>query len=110
MEELALGELKLKLKYFYNLTPRQFVNTERGFRKYEDILSKERWIMTRKIMWATSFPHLTKVYEHDLLKFPWDEVLIEEITIEESENLNRQAEEVKEFYRLQDEKKKSQTA
>ena len=106
---MALGELKLKIKYFYNLTPRQFSNTERGFRKQEDILSKERWIMTRKIMWAAAFPHLKKVEERELLPFPWDETELQEMSIEESKKLKDGADRVKEFYKNQDEKRKSQS-
>lgn len=105
---MALGELKLKVKYFYNLTPRQFSNTERGFRKQEDILSKERWIMTRKIMWATAFPHFKKVEERELLPFPWDQSEIEEMSFEESKKLKDGADRVKEFYKKQDEIRKSQ--
>lgn len=102
--------MQLKLKYFYDLTPRQFCNTERGFRKYQEVLSKERFIQTRKIMWATSFPHLKNVKETDLMPFPWDQNMIKEITAEESEKLVKDAEKVKEFYKKQDELKKNQTA
>lgn len=109
-----MGQLKLKLKYFYNLTPREFSNTERGFRKYDDTLSKERIMLTRKIMWATAFPHLKdKITEQEIWLLPWDEVLdeyvMEEISAEESQKLIEEAEKVKEFYRIQDEKKKSQS-
>jgi hypothetical protein len=72
-------------------------------------LSKERWLMTRKIMWATAFPHLKKVTEFDLLPFPWDETELEEMTVSESKKLQEDAERVKEFYKKIDEKKKSQS-
>jgi len=65
-------------------------------------------MMTRKIMWATAFPHLKKVTESDLLAFPWDETEAEEMTVEESAKLMDEAEKVKEFYKKIDEKKKSQ--
>lgn len=103
-----MGEIKLRAKDFYDLTPRQFSNTERGFRKYEDILSKERWIMTRKIMWATAFPHFKKLPENELLSFPWDDFEIEEMSLEESKKLKEGADRVKEFYKHQDEIRKSQ--
>ncbi|OXB01750.1 hypothetical protein B0A75_04730 [Flavobacterium oncorhynchi] len=106
---MALGEFRLKVNYFYSLTPREFVNTERGIRKHEEILSQERWIMTRKIMWATAFPHLKRVTEHDLQPFPWDEIEFEGMSVEESKRLQTEAEKVKEFYRKQDEIKKSQS-
>lgn len=110
---MALGQLGLKVKYFYNLTPRQYVNIERGYRKQEDILSKERCILTRKIMWATAFPHLKeKIKEEELWSLPWDVVLDEDldqiITAKESEKLKADAEKVKEFYKKIDENKKSQ--
>ncbi|MNL20211.1 hypothetical protein D3C87_1414470 [compost metagenome] len=64
--------------------------------------------MTRKIMWATAFPHLKKVTEFDLLQFTWDKTEAEEMTAEESAKLMDEAEKVKEFYKKIDEKKKSQ--
>jgi hypothetical protein len=111
---LALGQLGLKLKYFYSLTPRQFTNIERGYRKQEDTLSKERCVLTRKIMWATAFPHLKeKITEEQLWPLPWDVIIDENleqiITAKESEKLKADAEKVKEFYKKIDEKKKSQS-
>lgn len=94
------------------MTPRQFTNTERGYRKQQDTLSKERCILTRKIMWATAFPHLKeKITEEQIWPLPWDEVvdedMMEKISVEESVKLQEDAERVKEFYKKINEKKKS---
>ena len=63
----------LQIDYFKSLTQRQFYNIVNGYRKKEDILSRERWMITRKMMYAAMAPYLEKnITEIDLLPFPWD--------------------------------------
>lgn len=100
----------MNIDYFYSLTDREFTNTLNGYRKREDNLSKERWMMTGKIMWAAAMPHLKSesgepLKETDLIAFPWQTELIKEFTQADGELLEKEAEAVKEFYRLRDEKK-----
>jgi hypothetical protein len=65
---------------FYSLTPRSFFNAVNGNRKKEDAYSKERWIMTRKIMYAAMMPYLkNNEEEHDILPFQWEKKQIEKI-------------------------------
>jgi len=80
LEELALGQLRLKVKYFYSLTYREFVNTVNGFQKYEDIKSREQWSMTRKMMYASVAPYADENFkETDFFKFPGEEEMLKKI-------------------------------
>lgn len=100
----------LQLNYFYTLTPRQFFNTVNGYRKREENLSQERWAMTRKIMWATAFPHCKDgLQENQLLKLDFLDKVENKRTEEETKKLIEETEDVKDFWKLQDEKRKSQT-
>jgi len=105
----------LNRNYFYSLTPREFANTVNGFRKREDDLSKERWMIGRKMMWAAAMPHCKSpnggpLLESDLLNLPWVIELIKEFTEEDNVLLLEETEKVKEFYRLRDEKLKNNSA
>jgi hypothetical protein len=66
---------------FYSLTPRSFFNALNGQRKKEDAYSKERWVITREIMFAVMKPYLEKgVEKHDVLTFQWEKKQLQEIT------------------------------
>jgi hypothetical protein len=68
-----LGELQLTFKEMYSLTPRSFFNALNGAQKKEDALSKERWVMTREIMFAVMKPYLDNGTEKtDVLSFEWE--------------------------------------
>lgn len=106
--------MNLKVDYFYQLTDREFTNAVNGFRKRADTISKEFWMMTSKIMWATAMPHCKSpvggpLKESDLISFPWQTKLIKEFTEADNEILLQEVEQIKEFYRIQDEKQKSAT-
>jgi hypothetical protein len=67
----------------YSLTPRSFFNAVNGSRKKEDAYSKERWIMTRKMMYAALMPYLkNNEEEHDILPFQWEKLVLEKIKAE----------------------------
>jgi hypothetical protein len=107
-----LGTLGLMIDYFYNLSPRQFTNTLNGFRKNQDTLSQERWMMTAKIMWATAMPHCKSesggpLKERDLIELPWQTNKIKEITEQENVLHLEEIKKVEDFYKLRDEKKPS---
>ena len=99
--------MNLNVDYFYRLTPREFANTVNGYRKREDNLSRERWMIARKIMWASLAPNSKNLKENQILEFPWEVELQEEFTEEDNAVLLEEIEKVEEFYRLQDEKLKN---
>ena len=78
-----------------------------GYRKREDNLSRERWMIARKIMWASLAPNSKNLKENQILEFPWETELQEEFTEEDNAILLEEIEKVEEFYRLQDEKLKN---
>jgi hypothetical protein len=68
---------------FWSLTPRSFFNAVNGNRKKEDAYSKERWIMTRKMMYAALMPYLkNNEEEHDILPFQWEKLVLEKMKAE----------------------------
>lgn len=99
--------MNLNVDYFYRLTPREFANAVNGYRKREDNLSRERWMIARKIMWASLAPNSKNLKENQILEFPWEVELQEEFTEEDNAVLLEEIEKVEEFYRLQDEKLKN---
>lgn len=65
----------LDIDYFYNLTPRQFANIQKGWALIRDADSKERIVLTRKLMYAALAPwskNLTedKLWKLDFLNIP----------------------------------------
>lgn len=65
----------LTIDYFYNLTPRQFANIQKGWQEIRDADSKERIILTRKIMWSNLAPWCKgmtedKIWQLDFLDQP----------------------------------------
>ncbi len=76
MEEIALGELRLRLDYFYSLTSREFSNALSGFRKAKESDYKDNWERTRQIMWSAIMPGQKKnsgLTPRKLMPLPWDE-------------------------------------
>jgi hypothetical protein len=64
----------------YSLTPRSFFNAVNGNRKKEDAVSKEKWMMTRKIAYWSIKPYLeNNESEIDFLPFLWEGKQIEKI-------------------------------
>ena len=97
--------MSLTPEQFYNLTYRQFTNYVNGYQKEKDLESRERWSLTRKIMWATLLPNMKRGFkETDILAFPWEEKIQKQLTLEDHQKLLAEAEKVKEFYRVLDAK------
>jgi hypothetical protein len=70
---LALGQIGLRVDYFYSLTPRQFNNILEGWNLKRDAESKERQIYTRKLMYASLVPWSKNLKEKDLWPFDWED-------------------------------------
>jgi len=105
---LALGQLGLNIDYFYSLTLRQFTNIVNGYRKKEDILSRERWQIARKIMYASLAPNLDPgTTEETIITFPWEKEMIENATVKNKEEMLQELEEVRLFWEKQDAKQMS---
>ncbi len=100
-----MGEIGLTVDYFYSLTPRQWSNTEKGYYAKELILMKDRWIQTRKVMWAVLMPNAKNLKESEVLSFPWDAENGVEFTDEDHQALLDEVEKVKAFYDAVDAKK-----
>ncbi|MCG9792480.1 hypothetical protein [Flavobacterium algicola] len=95
----------------YKLTPRSFFNAVNGFRKKEDRDSKERFILTRKILFATMKPHYQgNLEEYEVWPFPWEENTIKELTESQRIEAIEKAEESKAFWEEQDRKKLAKTS
>lgn len=74
----------LRIDYFYKLTQRQFYNAVNGYRKKEDYLSRERWQIGRKVMFAYMCKYLGENgKETDVLQFPWEDNLIKKLSEQE---------------------------
>ena len=95
----------LLVDYFYSLTPRQWTNTEKGYYAKELILMKDRWIQTRKMMWAALASNVKNLKENELMSFPWDDENAVEFTDEDNQALLDEVEKVKAFYEAVDAKK-----
>jgi len=80
-----------------------------GYRKEKDIESRERFLIMRKLMWASLAvaPGMKRGFkETDVMKFPWEQKLLKTISIDENEKLLEEIAKVKAFYERLDGKKK----
>lgn len=60
----------------------------------------------RKLSYATLLPHLkSKVSEHEYMPFPWEEEIIEMQNIKTEEEIQKEINEMKEFWARIDEKR-----
>lgn len=62
----------LNIHYFYSLTPRQFSNIQRGWADRRDAESKERLILTRRLMYSNLVPWSKNLSEQKLWPFDWE--------------------------------------
>lgn len=107
LEEIGLGELKMTFLEMYDLTPRSFFNAVNGARKKEDALSKERWVMTREIMFAVMSPYLEKGFEkQDILPFDWEQKQLKQLAAKKAEQIQVELEQLNAFWERQDKHKK----
>jgi hypothetical protein len=60
MEAFACGEIGLDISYFYQLTPREFDNIAKGYRRKLDREERQSWEQTRSIMFTIAMPNLPK--------------------------------------------------
>jgi hypothetical protein len=87
----------------YALTPRSFFNAVNGQRKKEDAFSKERWIMTREIMYAVMKPYLEQgIEKHDVLTFEWEQKQLQQIAAQKQETIFEDLERMNAFWERQD--------
>lgn len=90
----------------YELTPRSFFNAVNGNRKKEDAFSKERWIMTRELMFAVMSPYLEKgIEKQDILPFAWEQKQLQQLTAQKAAQMLIDIEQVNDFWDRQDAKK-----
>ena len=66
---------------------------------------KDRWIQTRKIMWATLAVNVKNLKEKEVMSFPWDEENAVEFTEKDNQELLDEVENVKAFFDELDAKK-----
>ncbi|MFH6966482.1 hypothetical protein [Flavobacterium sp. FlaQc-28] len=93
---------------FYYLTPRSFFNAVNGQRKKEDVYSKERWIMTREIMFSAMKPYLPEGTEKtDILVFQWEQKQLQKDKEIKALTLVEDIEKMNAFWERQDAVKKS---
>jgi hypothetical protein len=94
----------------YALTPRSFFNAVNGQRKKEDAFSKERWIMTREIMYAVMKPYIDEgIEKHDVLTFEWEKQQLQKIAAERQKTIFEDLERMNDFWERQDNAKAEQT-
>lgn len=90
---------------FYNMTPRNFFNALKGYRRKEDNLSKERWVIARKMMYATIMVHAKNIKETDVMTFPWERKKVRLLQEEEIESMREQEAKIEKFFAAWDAKK-----
>jgi hypothetical protein len=100
----------MTLKEMYKLTPRSFFNAVNGQRKKEDAFSKERWIMTREIMYAVMKPYLEQgIEKHDVLTFEWEQKHLQLMTENKLKTIEQDKERMDAFWERQDNAKADST-
>lgn len=106
MEEIAFGEMRMTFDEFYGLTARSFSNAINGYRKKEETLSQERFIIMRKLMFASLKPYSSNGFvETDIMQFPWEEKLVKELSQKETNELLKEIERIDNFWKNYDDKK-----
>lgn len=102
-----MGHLGLQVKYFYSLTPRQFFNTVNGFRKKEEIKSKESWVIARRTAFLILSPNLKEsAKEMDLMQFPWENELVEKLSEQDLIDMQEYIKKSEDVFARWDEKKR----
>lgn len=72
---MALGEIGLEIDQFYYLTPREFYNLLRGYRKKEQEKEKLSWEQVRLQIYYSVLPYSkeTNLTPKDILLLPWEQ-------------------------------------
>lgn len=98
--------MQMTYRHFYSLTPRSFSNAVQGYRNKEETLSRERFLIMRKLMYASLRPHgQSSFQETDIMVFPWEELTIKKLSEEQAAQALLEVEKVNDFWRNYDEKK-----
>lgn len=104
MESFACGQIGLSLNDFYDMTPRQFFNISKGYKKQQTRIERLSWEQTRAVMYAIhlSIPKDPKkgkktVSLQEFLPFDWEQEkeVKKENTTEEIEKLHKKWDKVK---------------
>jgi hypothetical protein len=66
------GEMNMSIVDFYSYTPREFFAYRDGFMNIRDTDSKERLLLTRKLMWASLAPYSKRLKETDIMEFEFE--------------------------------------
>ncbi len=90
---------------YYGMTPRQFFNALRGYRNKQDLLSRERWMIARKMMYAAMAPYAKNLKETEIMQFPWEDEIIKQLDASELQKMKEQQAENEQFWARWDEKK-----
>lgn len=94
----------------YELTPRSFFNAVNGNRKKEDAFSKERWVLTRELMFAVASPYLEAgTQKQDLLPFEWEQKELKQLAVKKAAQIEAELEQLNEFWERQDNAKIGRT-
>lgn len=78
------GEMQLNIIDFYQLTPKEFFAYREGFIGIRDADSKERLLLTRKLMYASLAPYSKNLKEVQIMEFEWEKDTIKKLTEEEA--------------------------
>ena len=73
MEQIAFGELKMKLNEFYDMTPRNFINAQLGSKKLYEQNQQAEWERSRWMACVIINPHLKRSIDpKKITTFPWE--------------------------------------
>jgi hypothetical protein len=105
-----MGEMGMMFDYYYSLTPRQFNNALIGYRNKENLLSQERWLIARKVIFYNVLCHAEKPpLEQELFPLPWDVAPVD-MTEAETAKMLEDLEQQKEFWKRFDEQQLTKKA
>lgn len=92
----------LSIDYFYSLTPRQFTNIQKGWSDRRDAEQKERFILTRRLMFAALAPHSKGLTEQSIWPLEFENELLDEVEQRDDEQMAKDLEEVRLFWERYD--------
>lgn len=92
----------LNIDYFYRLTPRQFTNIQKGWTERRDAEQKERFILTRRLMFAALAPHSKGITEQSIWEFDFENDLLQKAEQRDDEQLVKDLEATKLFWERYD--------
>lgn len=100
---MMCGEMHLDIHKMYDYTANEFFNYRAGYLKSREADFKLQMTNMRKLYHAALLPHLKKqIPEIELMPFPWDRDMEEEIKIKDTKQLLEELEMAKAFWRKQE--------